>query len=81
MSFTMLTLNADAHDLMRRFHKPDDEKRMVYIVPEDDYERWLTATAVSAQSMIQPYPATLLQAEARPLPPRKPTAQVALDFE
>lgn len=81
MSFTMLTLNADAHDLMRRFHKPDDEKRMVYIVPPDDYDRWLTATPDLAHSMIQPYPATLLQAEARPLPPHKPVVQAALDFE
>jgi putative SOS response-associated peptidase YedK len=29
-SFTMLTINADDHPLMRNYHKPDDEKRMVF---------------------------------------------------
>ena len=28
-SFAMLTVNADGHPLMRRFHQPGDEKRMV----------------------------------------------------
>lgn len=32
LSFTMLTINADEHPLMRRFHKPDDEKRMLVIL-------------------------------------------------
>ncbi|MGF6782332.1 SOS response-associated peptidase family protein [Paraburkholderia sp. GAS334] len=27
LSFTMLTLNADGHPLMKRFHRPGDEKR------------------------------------------------------
>jgi putative SOS response-associated peptidase YedK len=30
-SYTMLTINADDHPLMRLFHKPADEKRMVVI--------------------------------------------------
>jgi hypothetical protein len=32
ISFSMLTINADDHLLMRRFHRPDDEKRMVMIL-------------------------------------------------
>jgi putative SOS response-associated peptidase YedK len=43
-SFTMLTINADSHDLMRQFHKPVDEKRMVVILPPDSYDPWLKAT-------------------------------------
>ena len=37
-SFTMLTINADGHDLMTQFHKPVDEKRMVVILPPDSYD-------------------------------------------
>lgn len=40
----MLTINADDHSFMRQFHKPEDEKRMVVILPESHYE------AIFAQS-------------------------------
>ena len=42
-SFTMLTVNADHHPFMRQFHKPDDEKRMIVILPRGRYEEWLGA--------------------------------------
>lgn len=42
-SFSMLTVNADEHPLMRLFHKPTDEKRMIVILSESDFEAWLTA--------------------------------------
>jgi putative SOS response-associated peptidase YedK len=42
-SFTMLTINADAHPLMNHFHKPVDEKRMVAILAADRYQEWLSA--------------------------------------
>jgi putative SOS response-associated peptidase YedK len=32
-SFTQLTINADDHPLMKRFHKPGDEKRAMVIMP------------------------------------------------
>ena len=41
--FTMLTVNADHHPFMRQFHKPDDEKRMIVILPRGRYEEWLGA--------------------------------------
>ena len=41
LSFTMLTINADEHALMKRFHKVGDEKRMVVILNEADYDAWL----------------------------------------
>jgi putative SOS response-associated peptidase YedK len=31
LSFTMLTVNAYEHPLVRRFHKPSDEKRSSYL--------------------------------------------------
>ena len=47
-SFAMLTINADEHLLMRNYHKPNDEKRMVVILPEGAYEDWLTAAAINS---------------------------------
>lgn len=41
LSFTMLTLNADHHPLMKRFHKPGGEKRSVVVVLPDEYDDWL----------------------------------------
>jgi putative SOS response-associated peptidase YedK len=31
-SFTMLTVNADQHPVMKQFHKPGDEKRSVVVL-------------------------------------------------
>ncbi|HHK5646316.1 SOS response-associated peptidase [Serratia nevei] len=61
-SFTMLTINADSHGLMRNFHRPDDEKRMVVVLPEERYGDWLTLPNPDARSLILPYPADALQA-------------------
>lgn len=61
-SYTMLTINADDHPLMRQFHKPNDEKRMVVILPEDRYEDWLRAPAPQSLGFMTAYPATRLQA-------------------
>ncbi|SDJ49082.1 Putative SOS response-associated peptidase YedK [Paraburkholderia steynii] len=75
LAFTMLTLNADEHPLMKRFHKPGDEKRSVVIVPPAGYADWLSCkTTDEARSFLQLYPADAMRAEAYPLPPRKPAA-------
>jgi putative SOS response-associated peptidase YedK len=63
-SYTMLTINADEHGLMRRFHKPTDEKRMVVILPESAYGDWLEAPVEQQGRFLVPYPAELLVAEA-----------------
>ena len=60
-SFTMLTVNADDHALMKQFHKPDDEKRMVVILPRGSWKDWLLAsphrtTPQQRQAMIRAYP-------------------------
>lgn len=44
-SFTMLTINADAHQVMCNYHRPDDEKRMIVQLREEDYDAWLEAPA------------------------------------
>lgn len=53
----MLTLNADDHHFMRNFHKPEDEKRMVVVLPDDHYEAWLQAKPQHRMDFIKPYPA------------------------
>jgi len=72
ISFTMLTVNADNHPLMKRFHKPGDEKRSVVIVPRAAHYDWLSCRNTDeARSFLNLYPANEMAAEAYPLPPRK----------
>jgi len=59
-SYTMLTINADAHPLMRRMHKPDpkvgpdqQDKRSVIPVELDDVDAWLTAPVEKAASLLR----------------------------
>ncbi len=55
LSCSLLTVNADASPLMRRFHGPDDEKRSVVAVRSDQYGDWLDAEDdVAARAMLQP---------------------------
>lgn len=48
---------------MRQFHKPDDEKRSVVILQEQDYDSWLQATASESRDFLYPFPAENLVAE------------------
>ncbi len=66
LSFTMLTINADEHALMKRFHKPGEEKRMVVILDEAEYDAWLDCPAERMRSFLRPYPAEWLEARADP---------------
>lgn len=52
VSFSMLTVNADAHPVMNRFHKAGDEKRTPVIVPQAIYADWLGATQSEAEALI-----------------------------
>jgi putative SOS response-associated peptidase YedK len=72
-SFAMLTVNADGHPLMRRFHRPQDEKRMVVILEPEDYGSWLTCRVQEAPNYLRRWEKSLV-AEASPLPPRAPKA-------
>jgi len=59
----MLTINADDHALMRNFHKPQDEKRMVVILPLARYGDWLKASASESIEFMKAWPADDLKAE------------------
>jgi putative SOS response-associated peptidase YedK len=68
----MLTVNADDHSLMKRFHKPGDEKRSVVIVRPDVYADWLGCRSTDeARSFLNLYPVDEMAAVPYPLPPRK----------
>ncbi|NRR33769.1 SOS response-associated peptidase family protein [Oxalobacteraceae bacterium] len=73
-SFTQLTINADEHALMNRFHKKDDEKRSLVIIPQAEYDNWLSCrNPEAARAFLQPYPAELMAAYPAPklAPPPK----------
>lgn len=61
-SYTMLTINADAHELMRCLLRPGDEKRMVVILAQGCYDYWLDATPERSMEFMRPYPADRLVA-------------------
>jgi putative SOS response-associated peptidase YedK len=65
-SFTMLTINAQTHELMNRFHQPTDEKRMVVILPEGAYADWLAAPMQESMDFMHAYPAERLVAVETP---------------
>jgi putative SOS response-associated peptidase YedK len=62
LSYTMLTINADDHPMMRQFHKSTDEKRMVVILPPERYQDWLEAPAVHSMTFMRPVRADELKA-------------------
>lgn len=68
VSFTMLTVNATSHPVMQRFHKPQDEKRMVVLLDETAYDDWLEAPLSRADSFMKRYPAEGLVAQPAPRP-------------
>ena len=76
-TFTMLTLNADDHALMKHMHRPDpkrapeqQDKRMVVILPDGLYEAWLDAPAANARDFMHQYPAERLSATPEPAEPK-----------
>lgn len=72
-TFAMLTVNADGHPIMRRFHKPEDEKRMVVILDPKDYGEWLSCPVDQAPKFFKQWMGPL-EAFPNPLPPRAPKA-------
>ena len=59
-TYTMLTINADAHPLMGRMHRPDpkrpphmQDKRSVVPIEPADVATWLTAPLAEAQGLVR----------------------------
>jgi len=60
-SFTQITINADAHPVMKRFQKPEDEKRSLVILPPESYNEWLSCrNPEDAKSLLKNFPAELM---------------------
>ena len=73
LSFTMLTINAEEHPLMRRFHKPGAEKRSVVVLRLEQYDDWLGCRSTDeARSFLSLFPADEMAAVPAPTPPRRP---------
>lgn len=70
-TFAMLTVNANGHPIFQRMHKREDEKRMVIILPESDYDAWLACSVDEAPAFFKQYHGPL-ESMAAPLPPRAP---------
>jgi putative SOS response-associated peptidase YedK len=63
---------------MRRFHKPDDEKRALVVLPRDDVDAWLHCRDPElARSFLRHYPADTMKAWAAPKAPVKKTPPAA----
>lgn len=76
-SFAMLTVNADAHALLREFHKPGSEKRMVAMLDPAEYDDWLHAAPERMRDFLRCYPAESLRAEPAPMPAVEKAAPAA----
>lgn len=73
-SFSMLTINADAHPLMSRFHAPGDEKRSVVLLERSRIDDWLGADSQEAADVLRAFDPTVARCSPAPRPPR--TAKV-----
>ncbi len=70
-SYTMLTLNADGHPLMRRMHKPDpklgpdqQDKRSVIPIVQNDVDQWLHGSLEQCSALLRLAPSDTF--DARP---------------
>ena len=74
-SFSMLTINADGHPVMGRFHRPTDERRSLVVMPPASWGDWLIAKPDEAAALMLPMdekyfaaaPAEALHAKAQAL--------------
>ena len=71
-SFAMLTVNADAHPVMKQFHAPGEEKRMVVILDPKNYGAWLSCPVAEASRFFTMWGGPL-ECRVAPRPPRVPS--------
>lgn len=65
-SFSMLTINADGHDVMKHFHRSEDEKRFIVVLKETEYQEWLYANHDQARNLLNLASPGFLETEAAP---------------
>lgn len=69
LSFIVLTLDADRHEIFGRLTSLDGEKRMPVILPSSGHETWLDGALKDAERLLVRYPAERLQATRSRLTP------------
>jgi len=52
VSFSMITIDASAHPVMSRLHKPEEEKRTVVPLRPELFDQWLNATPEMAKNLL-----------------------------
>ncbi len=72
-SYTMCTINADAHPLMSRMHKPDptlapdaQDKRSVVVIEAEDIDTWLHGSEDEARGLLRLAPPECFDAAPAP---------------
>lgn len=53
VSFTMLTIDAGNHPVISRMHKPNDEKRTVVVLAEEQFDPWLGGDPTVARDCLK----------------------------
>ncbi len=76
-SFSMLTINADGHPVMGRFHAPGDEKRSLVVIPPEHREVWLNAAPREAGDCLTAMPTGDFTARPDPRPTKSQGKSVA----
>lgn len=66
LSFSMLTINADGHEVMKHFHKLEDEKRSIVVLQNENYLPWLQANHNEARELLKLAPVDFLHASPFP---------------
>jgi putative SOS response-associated peptidase YedK len=64
-AISMLTVNSDEHPLLRRFHRPGEEKRTPVVLDPENYTEWLTCPVDEAHRFLRLWHGPL---ESRPAP-------------
>ncbi|EMW7813794.1 SOS response-associated peptidase family protein [Acinetobacter baumannii] len=67
-SMSMLTINADNHPFMSQFHKPEDEKRSIIVIPDEYREDWLNCKKEDAEQFFFEMPLGEFTADYFPKP-------------
>ena len=63
-SFSMLTITATGHEVMKHFHKPEDEKRSIVVLKDTEYKDWLHANHDQARELLNLASPGFLESEA-----------------
>lgn len=83
-SFTILTINADAHPLFKQFHKVGDEKRTIVLLEPHEIDDWLNASHADIPHFLKTFEQDAFLASASPKTVIKKEnliePQVQLDF-